>query len=711
MASPDPSPPATAFEWTFLPVREFAAHRGAWQELNTSGRPTPLLSAAFLEPLIEEFATGGELLAVCRASGRVEAMAIVRSVGNGRWETFQPSQAPIGAWLQRPRNPSQDLAASLLRALPGFALMFSITQQDPDLLPRPPESERVSVLDYINTARITITGSFDDYWARRGKNLKHNMKRQRARLEKDGVRLTLDVVSRPEDVAQAIADYGALETAGWKAEGGTAISPDNAQGRFYGSLLERFCKAGMGTIYRYRFDDRVVAMDLCIEGNNTLVILKTTYDETIKTSSPAALMRQEAFEALYASKRIKRIEFYGKIMEWHSRWSDEARTMYHINCYRWPVVSAVWHLARAARRRPTVPAASSSLPAEVTWQLFPATEFARHAQAWQALVSQRKRTPPHEAAFIEPMVAVFGTPATVLAICGDPAAPCAMGLLERNRVGWQTFQPSQAPLSPWVHSTGVSYEDLLPGLVKALPGFPLVVGLTQRDPENHERPEESRNLRTLDYVRTGRIPINKPFDEYWSGRSHNVIRQTERRLRRLDENGIEQHLEAITDTEGIRRGVAEFGDLESAGWKGKAGTAVHSSNPQGVFYAKVMEEFGKLGRGVVYRYRFNDATVAMELCIDDGETLLMLKTTYDEGYRFYGPGFLMRCAILRSVFTKKGLRRVEFLGRLQPWQEKWCDEFRTIYHVNYYRWPLLAHIDEVRRLRSFAQAGDPIPAG
>ena len=262
MASPDPSPPAPTLHWSFLPVREFAAHRDTWRELNDSDRATPLLSPLFLEPLIDEFAAGNELLATCRTSERVEAMAIVRPVGNGRWETFQPSQAPIGAWLQRSRIPSGDLAASLLRALPGFALMFSITQQDPDLLPRPEDGECISVLDYINTARITITGSFDDYWARRGKNLKHNMKRQRARLEKDGVRLALDVISRPEDVAQAIADYGALETVGWKAQGGTAISPDNAQGRFYRNLLERFCRLGRGTIYRYRFDDRIVAMDL-----------------------------------------------------------------------------------------------------------------------------------------------------------------------------------------------------------------------------------------------------------------------------------------------------------------------------------------------------------------------------------------------------------------------------------------------------------------
>ena len=107
---------------------------------------------------------------------------------------------------------------------------------------------------------------------------------------------------------------------------GTAIHPDNEQGRFYRAMLEAFCSAGAGRIYRYRFGDRVVAIDLCIEGGGALVILKTTYDESIKTISPAFLMREESFRGLFGERRLKRIEFFGKLMEWHTRWTDDIRT-------------------------------------------------------------------------------------------------------------------------------------------------------------------------------------------------------------------------------------------------------------------------------------------------------------------------------------------------------------------------------------------------
>ncbi len=91
---------------------------------------------------------------------------------------------------------------------------------------------------------------------------------------------------------------------------------------------------GKGRIFRYLFGDQVVAMDLCIERAGVLVVLKTTYDETVKVVSPATLMRHEILESLFEEGRLARVEFYGKAMEWHTRWTSEVRTLYHVNRYR-----------------------------------------------------------------------------------------------------------------------------------------------------------------------------------------------------------------------------------------------------------------------------------------------------------------------------------------------------------------------------------------
>ncbi|QYF95070.1 GNAT family N-acetyltransferase [Massilia sp. PAMC28688] len=337
-------------KWTLLPACALEDMSTVWNELHARSDATPLLALDFVQPLLTEFARGDELLARCDMHGRTVAMALVVRTGRGRWSTFQPSQAPVGLWLQERGLDVNTLLACLMRALPGMPLVFGLTQCDPDLLPRPPDGPRLRTMDYIDTARITLAGSFDDYWQARGKNLRSNLKKQRAKLAKDGVPLRMQICRDPADVAQAVADYGRLESAGWKAGGGTAVAADNDQGRYYRAMLERFCARGAGSIYRYWFGEQLAAMDLCVEDAQQIIVLKTTYDETIpKSLSPTLLMREEACRALFEARAFERLEFYGKVMEWHTRWTDEVRTLYHINFYRWPIIASL-HARQQARR-------------------------------------------------------------------------------------------------------------------------------------------------------------------------------------------------------------------------------------------------------------------------------------------------------------------------------------------------------------------------
>jgi CelD/BcsL family acetyltransferase involved in cellulose biosynthesis len=324
--------------WTLHPIDQLEQLAPAWNALNDAAGGLPFLHTRFVGPLCEVFGEPGLLIALCEDGRGPLAMGIFERAGFGQWETFQPSQLPLGAWVMRPEQDFEGVLSELAGRLPGFALLIGVSQQDPNRAARPAESPRLRTLDYIQTARLPVAGSFDDYWSSRGKNLRHNMKRQRVKLEKDGIATHLETLTRAEDVAQAIEDYGQLESAGWKAAGGTAIHPDNAQGRFYRTMLEACCRAGLGRIYRYRFGDRVVAIDLCIEAGGALVILKTTYDESIKTISPAFLMREEAFRGLFDERKVQHIEFFGKVMEWHTRWTQDIRTLYHVNYYRSPLV-------------------------------------------------------------------------------------------------------------------------------------------------------------------------------------------------------------------------------------------------------------------------------------------------------------------------------------------------------------------------------------
>ncbi|MEW7849605.1 GNAT family N-acetyltransferase [Massilia aurea] len=325
--------------WNVVPVSQFGAHAQRWRTLHAAGAASPLLAADFVDALLAHFGTGRELLAWHDTDGVTDAMTILAPGGVGVWHTFQPSQAPVGLWLQRDDGASAALLRPLLARLPGPALLVGLTQCDPALVARPADAACVRTADYIRTARITLRGAggFGAFWEARGKNLRSNLKKQRNRLRQDGVTPRLEICRAPGHMAQAVADYGQLEGSGWKAAGGTAVDAGNVQGRFYSAMLEAFAARGAASVYRYWLGDQLAAMDLCVEGGDCIVVLKTAYDETIAGQlSPALLMREEACRQLFDDNRFGRIEFYGRVMEWHLRWTDEVRTMYHLNGYRWP---------------------------------------------------------------------------------------------------------------------------------------------------------------------------------------------------------------------------------------------------------------------------------------------------------------------------------------------------------------------------------------
>jgi len=319
--------------WNLFPVTDYIKYTEGWNKLNSEGPKTALLDSDFVSPLLEQFATENDRLAICGDTENPAAMTLIAKTKTGVWATLQPSQSPFGLWLHKKEAPLEELLQSLAKSLPFPTILLGITQQDPDVIRRPEESDHLTTLDYIKTARVTLNGSFDDYWSKRGKNLRQNLRRQRNRLHRENVDVTLNVISKPGEIKDAIRKYGELESAGWKNDLGTAIHIDNAQGKFYCKMLENFCNKEQGIVFQYLYNNKLVATDLCIKDSSSLIILKTTYDEEIKTSSPAMLMRQGSFEYIFNKKLVDRIEFYGKVMDWHTKWSDEIRTIYHINYF------------------------------------------------------------------------------------------------------------------------------------------------------------------------------------------------------------------------------------------------------------------------------------------------------------------------------------------------------------------------------------------
>lgn len=321
--------------WTVEPASCLLHKAQHWDELNHHAGELPFLRTAFLLPLLASFGNGDERVAWgFDAAGQLQAAAVLTRASAWHWHTFQPSQLPLGAWLHRPGAELRPCLRSLLRALPGFTLSLGLTQLDPAFTPRV-EGPAMSGVDYVDTAWLAVEGDWSSYWESRGKNLKSNLRKIRNRLESEGLALRFSTVTAPSDMARAMEDYVRLEASGWKAEQGTAIDVSNGQSAFYARMLQNFAATGQAELWCLHIGDDLVAMDINLLQGRTLVMLKTAYDTAFKQYSPAYLLKQEGFEREFAQGRTSRIEFYGKVLEWHTRWTDRQRQLYHLNVDRW----------------------------------------------------------------------------------------------------------------------------------------------------------------------------------------------------------------------------------------------------------------------------------------------------------------------------------------------------------------------------------------
>lgn len=125
------------------------------------------------------------------------------------------------------------------------------------------------------------------------------------------------------------------------------------------------------------------------------------------------------------------------------------------------------------------------------------------------------------------------------------------------------------------------------------------------------------------------------------------LKDLRRRARRLAEAGTVAFESATEGTE-LARLVAAFLDLEQAGWKGQAGTAM-ACRPETRVLAHAL--FSHAPRPVSVRadaLTLDGRPISVSLALVGGGTATLLKTAYDEDLRSNAPGLLLEAEIVRA---------------------------------------------------------------
>lgn len=322
--------------WSVYPAQQaFASFRTEWDSLNQQLYGNhPLFDSRFVAPLVKYFATGNDNLVVHRSQNVIDGMALLQPRHVGVWSSFLPSQMQIAPVLFHPLAFGQ--AQSLFDTLPKWCSALEWLCQDPLYSPCFVDHyiQQREAVKHATTTSIHLQGEFSQYWVTRPKNLRRNISRYLSRLQRDDLVPRVDTANAPQTLAKALVSYGEIETRGWKGKAGTAIHPDNIQGRFYQDVLLGFAQTNQAVVYELRLNSRLVSSRLCITSDEMVIVLKTTYDEACAEYAPGWLLLYMLLETEFQRRCFQTIEFYTNASHQQLGWATHSRAIEHITFYR-----------------------------------------------------------------------------------------------------------------------------------------------------------------------------------------------------------------------------------------------------------------------------------------------------------------------------------------------------------------------------------------
>jgi CelD/BcsL family acetyltransferase involved in cellulose biosynthesis len=669
--------------WTVVPLeRDLGSHAEAWDELNRAKFGAhPLLSSLFVGGLLRYFGDGSEHLCLLQEGAVIRAMCIVRPRNRLVWTSFTPAQGQVSATLV----PNADMLVSLPESLPGMVLQLDLLCNDPlvggVLDSTAPPLHRVA---HALTMHISLAGNFGSYWAARPRNLPSNMRRYERRLQADGLTPRLVRVTEPGAIGAAVERYAALEGSGWKGRQGTALASTSEQYAFYLQLLLSAAERGDAIVYELWLNDKLAASRMALCGNGMLVMLKTSYDESLGQYAPGRLLLRAAIESAFASHSGGTIEFYTDASSDQLEWATGQRWIQHASLYRNRGASlAIQALKACSRWRATPPAPGT---AELAVYTHP---DALPADARQFMERAEARNIEFGWAWYRNLVeAVYrdhtGIRFYTLRQNGKVAAVLPLRA-ERGRFGWRVhslsnfyttlYEPALAP--------ALKAADLLPLLQAVRQDFPRVAALMLAP----MAPASHAHLVLLDALRMNSWfpfeffafgnwyqPVHSGWADYLAAREGS-LRSTIKRMGKkfAAEGGV---LEVITRPQDMPQAIAAYEEVYAASWKKR--------EPFPAFMPGLLRACADTGVLRLGLARLHGRPVAAQAWIVVDGRAEIYKLAYDQEFMAYAPGTLVTAMLMQHVIEIDQVAEVDYLVGDDPYKKTWMSERRE-------RWGIVAY--------------------
>jgi len=318
--------------WSVTPMSQYP--RDLWQDWDDlyyrHHKHNPMLNRNFVSTLYKHY-PDDVFIAVASFEKNIQAMLLLVKTSVGSWVNYLPSQSPIALFLCN-KELDIDIQNLLIRA--GTTSLridlYSLDPQEHSCL----TNQVTAYQPHARNMTIQISGNFEDYWSSRSKSLRKNMKQTLNRLNTDKITIENKFISSEKDIENAVDRYGILESQSWKGRYGTAIHPSNQQGQFYGDLLKRYAKDKQALVLENYCNDTLIASRLCILNADTLISLKTTFNEKYKRYAPGNFSQYQLTRYVFDKNICRHIDFYTNANKEKLYWSTATRTLINTSIYR-----------------------------------------------------------------------------------------------------------------------------------------------------------------------------------------------------------------------------------------------------------------------------------------------------------------------------------------------------------------------------------------
>jgi len=610
--------------WIIVPLqRSLGSHASSWDALNESAfGNNPMLTSLFVEGMLRHFGNGTERLCMLQADGQMQAMCVLKPQSSLVWASFLPSQAQIAPTL----IPDADLLPSLLRSLSGLVVQLDLLCNDPNVG---------------------------------------------------------DVVSGSEPPTRR---YGQLEVAGWKGIEGTALPSAPRQLAFYVELMQSAAQSDQARVFELWFDNTLVASRLAVARDNVLVMLKTTYSESLAQYSPGWLLLRLVIEHAFDAWPGGKIEFYTDANPDQLAWATGKRWIQHTTVFRWPAAEVLITALRVLRGRHALPDEDD--------QNAPTVEVFHRPDALppdaQKLFSQaEQRNVELGMAWYRNLVDTVYPKCPGLrfyVLRHGPQVVAVLPLLaERVALGWRLASLSNYYTALYEPALAC---DLKPGELRVLLGavrrdFPGTGSfqLSPMNPSSHGYQTLLGALRlegwlSFEFFAFGNwyLAVTGTWTEYLATRSSTMRNTIKRMTKKFAGDG--GTLQLISHAADMPAAISAYERVYANSWK--------KPEPFAEFAPGLLQTCASQGWLRLGLAWLNGRPIAAQLWIVAYGRAEIYKVAYDEHFKPYSPGTLVTAMLMQHVIEQDRVHEVDYLIGDDPYKNTWMSHRRE-------RWGIVAY--------------------